>query len=266
MVSFPFCKINLGLRILSKRADGFHNIETCFYPVPWCDVLEIIPSQVFLFTQSGIPITDAENLCVRAYNKLKETYSLPAVKIHLHKIIPMGAGLGGGSADAAFTLKSLNTLFSLDLSVDKLIEIAAELGSDCSFFLHEKAMMGSGRGEVLRPINISLAGKFVVIVKPDIHVSTADAYKNVRPDASRASLQEILTEDLTSWKSTLVNDFEQSVFMQYPQIQRIKNTLYESGALYASMSGSGSSVYGLFKEPVNLKEKFEGMIYWSGEL
>ncbi len=266
MVSFPFCKINLGLKVLSKRSDGFHNIETCFYPVPWCDVLEIIPSQVFSFSHSGIPITDKENLCVRAYNKLKEVYELPEVKIHLHKIIPIGAGLGGGSADAAFTLKSLNTIFTLDLSVNKLKEIAAELGSDCSFFLHEKAMMGTSRGEVLNPMNISLAGKFMVIVKPDIHISTAEAYKDVTPDASGTSLEEILMNDIKYWKDTLVNDFEKCVFRQYPQIRTVKDTLYEAGALYASMSGSGSSVYGLFNEPVHLKEKFKRMIYWSGEL
>lgn len=254
---------------MSKRTDGFHNIETCFYPVPWCDVLEIILSNDFSFTNTGIPITNTEeeNLCVRAYQNLKEAYNLPAVKIHLHKIIPMGAGLGGGSADAAFTLKLLNTICSLDLSVDKLIEIAAQLGSDCPFFLYERAMIGTGRGEVLSAIDVSLAGKYIVIVKPDIHVSTKDAYRNVTPDASKPSIREILQkEDVKDWKNMLANDFEESVFRQYPEIKRIKEMLYEKGAFYASMSGSGSSVYGLFDGPVHLKERFEGMVYWSNDL
>lgn len=268
MVSFPFCKINLGLKVVSKRADGFHNIETCFYPVPWYDVLEIIPSNSFSFVSSGIPIPEATmgNLCVRAYNKLKDAYDIPPVKMHLHKIIPIGAGLGGGSADAAFTLKSLNTLFSLELPVDKLHEIAAELGSDCSFFLQDHPMMGSGRGEVLNPIDVSLSGKFIVIVKPDIHVSTADAYKGVTPDHSGVPLNNILLGDNNSWKELLHNDFEASVFSQYPQIEKLKKDFYNAGARYASMSGSGSSVYGLFDNPVALKEQFEGAIYWSGNL
>ena len=268
MVSFPFCKINLGLQVVSRRPDGFHNIETCFYPVPWCDVLEIIPSTDFSFTHTGfsIPNDGTENLCVKAYNKLRDAFDIPPGKIHLHKIIPMGAGLGGGSADAAFTLKSLNTIFSLQLSLEKLSEMAAQLGSDCSFFLHDKAMIGSGRGEVLRPINVSLTGKFMVIVKPDIHVSTADAYKGVAIDKSRAPLKEMLLEGVKNWKNTLVNDFERSVFAQYPQIEQLKVALYGAGAFYASMSGSGSSVYGLFDTPVAIEDQFKGMIYWSGSL
>jgi 4-diphosphocytidyl-2-C-methyl-D-erythritol kinase len=178
----------------------------------------------------------------------------------------MGAGLGGGSADAAFTLKSLNTIFSLQLSSDMLSEMAAQLGSDCSFFLHDKAMMGSGRGEVLSPINVSLSGKFMVIVKPGLHVSTADAYKGVAMDESRTSLREIVLGDVKKWKNTLVNDFERSVFAKYPQIEQLKVAFYDAGAFYASMSGSGSSVYGLFDIPVAIEDKFKGMIYWSGSL
>lgn len=254
--------------MVSKRSDGFHDIATCFYPIPWHDVLEIIPSESFSFTHSGIPIPAdvGGNLCVRAYNKLKEKYDLPPVKMHLHKIIPMGAGLGGGSADAAFTLKSLNTLFSLELSKNELSKIAAELGSDCTFFLHDEAMMGSGRGEELSPIKVSLKGKFIVLVKPAIHVATADAYKGVTPDGSRASFKDILLVDAKSWKNTLVNDFEKSVFTQYPEIEKLKIALYDAGAFYASMSGSGSSVYGLFDNPISLKDQFKGMIYWSGNL
>ncbi|MFZ1807559.1 MAG: 4-(cytidine 5'-diphospho)-2-C-methyl-D-erythritol kinase [Cyclobacteriaceae bacterium] len=268
MVSFPFCKINLGLQVVSRRSDGFHDIETCFYPIPWHDVLEIIPSESFSFTHSGIPIPadTMGNLCVCAYNKLCDAYDLPPVRMHLHKIIPMGAGLGGGSSDAAFTLKSLNTLFSLQLSMDKLSEFAAQLGSDCSFFLHDNAMMGSGRGEVLNPIDVSLNGKFIVIVKPDIHVSTADAYRLVTPDQSRISISKTLRDDQKTWKDMLHNDFEASVFSEHPTIEKLKKDLYNAGALYASMSGSGSSVYGLFDNPVVLKDQFKGMIYWSGSL
>ncbi|MBZ0245529.1 MAG: 4-(cytidine 5'-diphospho)-2-C-methyl-D-erythritol kinase [Cyclobacteriaceae bacterium] len=268
MVSFPFCKINLGLQVISMRSDGFHNIETCFYPVPWHDVLEIIYSEKFSFTRSGISIPDDDmgNLCVLAYNKLKDAYDIPPIKMHLHKIIPMGAGLGGGSADAAFTLKSLNTLFSLELPVHKLHEIAAELGSDCSFFLQDHPMMGSGRGEVLKPIDVSLSGMFIVIVKPDVHVSTQEAYKGVIPDQSRAPLNNILLGDIEAWKDMLHNDFEASIFNKYPQIEKVKKELYNAGARYASMSGSGSSVYGLFDKPVVLKDQFEGAIYWSGNL
>ncbi|HPI79669.1 MAG TPA: 4-(cytidine 5'-diphospho)-2-C-methyl-D-erythritol kinase [Cyclobacteriaceae bacterium] len=266
MVSFPFCKINLGLRVLSRREDGYHNIETCFYPVPWCDVLEAIPSKRFSFDHTGLPIAGTGNLCVRAYDMLKEGYGLPPVKMHLHKIIPMGAGLGGGSADAAFTLKSLNALFSLGLPHDKLVEIAAGLGSDCPFFLHEKAMLGTGRGEVLAPANVSLAGRFLVIVKPDAHIPTKDAYKEVTPDASGKGLAGILMGNEKEWKDALVNDFEKGVFSQYPEVRMIKNTLYGAGAFYASMSGSGSAVYGLFDGPVRLRGKFKGMSYWSGTL
>lgn len=268
MVSFPFCKINLGLQVVSKRPDGFHNIETCFYPVPWHDVLEIIPSGNFHFTHSGIPIPDDPegNLCVRAYTKLKELYDLPPVNMHLHKIIPMGAGLGGGSSDAAHALKTLNTLFSLGLPMQQLSEIASQLGSDCSFFLQNTPMLGSGRGEVLNPIDITLNGKFMVIIKPEIHVSTADAYKGVIPDVPKNSLGDILTGDIKQWKNLLVNDFEESVFSKYPQIKGLKEKLYEKGAWYASMSGSGSSVFGLFDRPVALRDQFKGMSYWSGNL
>lgn len=268
MVSFPFCKINLGLQVVAKREDGFHDIQTCFYPVPWHDVLEIIPSQKFSFTQSGIPIPDNEekNLCVRAYRKMQEEYDIPPVNIHLHKIIPMGAGLGGGSADAAFTLKTLDQVFALNAPLQKLSDIAAQLGSDCPFFLNNTPMLGAGRGGLLTPVALSLSGKFIVIVKPDIHVSTADAYKSVTPDASHKTISNILSKAVVEWESLLINDFERSVFQQYPQIAIIKEALYKEGAFYASMSGSGSAVFGLFDNVVKLQNRFEGMDYWSGNL
>lgn len=235
MIAFPPCKINLGLNILRKRADGFHDIETCFYPVPWTDILEVIPSGKFEFTTSGNPIPGGENLCVKAYDLLKP----PPAKIHLHKIIPAGAGLGGGSSDAAWTLRLLNDVFDLKYSKEKLRSLAAQLGSDCAFFIDDGPMIGTGRGEVLTPANISLKGMFIVIIKPDIHVSTAEAYAGIVPKESKLDIENI--QDLR-------NDFEPSIFKKYPLLASIKATLYEAGASYASMSGSGSSVFGLFPQ------------------
>lgn len=266
MVAFPPCKINLGLRIISKRPDGYHNLETCFYPVPWTDVLEIIRSDSFSFTQSGLPIPGQEedNLCIRAYRMFQREFQLAPVKIHLHKVLPTGAGLGGGSSDAAYALRLLNQLFELGLATEQLNDYAAQLGSDCSFFIQDNPMLGSGRGEILSPCAVALTGLFVVLVKPEIHVSTADAYANVTPVKPDQSLTKVLESPISSWKNILVNDFEKSVFEKYPIIRKIKNDLYEAGALYASMSGSGASVYGIFSTPVNLKGTFAGMTYWAG--
>jgi 4-diphosphocytidyl-2-C-methyl-D-erythritol kinase len=235
MIAFPPCKINLGLSILRKRDDGYHDIETCFYPIPWTDILEIIPSDRFEFTVSGNTIPGDDNLCVKAYRLL----SAPPAKIHLHKIIPAGAGLGGGSSDAAWTLRLLNDIFNLKLSKDELRKYAAKIGSDCAFFIDDVPMMGTGRGDILTPANISLKGKFIVIVKPGIHVSTAEAYAGVVPQESAI--------DLTDMKS-LKNDFEESIFKKFPVIASIKKSLYGMGAIYASMSGSGSAVYGIFND------------------
>lgn len=266
MVAFPPCKINLGLRIISKRPDGYHNLETCFYPVPWTDVLEIIRSDSFSFTQSGLPIPgqEADNLCVRAYRMLQEEFQLAPIKMHLHKVLPTGAGLGGGSSDAAYTLRLLNQLFELGLATEQLNDYAAQLGSDCSFFIQDKPMLGSGRGEILSPCPVTLAGLYLVLVKPEVHVSTAEAYEKVKPAKPDQFLTNVLDSPVTSWKNILLNDFEDSVFEKYPIIRKIKSDLYDAGALYASMSGSGASVYGLFKAPVKLKETFAGMTYWAG--
>ena len=239
MVAFPPCKINLGLNILRKRNDGYHDIETCFFPVPWTDILEVIPSKEFSFTVSGNPIPGGDNLCVKAYELLQT----PPAKIHLHKIIPMGAGLGGGSSDAAWTLRLLNDVFSLGLNKEQLKQYAAQIGSDCAFFIDDIPMIGTRRGEVLRPANIDLKGKYIVIVKPDIHVSTAEAYSSVVPMESDFNL-----DDLQSLK----NDFEPSVFKRYPEIASIKKSLYDLGAVYAQMSGSGSAVFGIFNTPPSL--------------
>ena len=266
MILFPPCKINLGLNILSKRNDGYHNLETCFYPIPLTDILEILPSKQLSFIPTGnaIPGDTADNLCLRAYSLLKKTYDIPPVDIHLHKVIPTGAGLGGGSSDAAYTLRLLNDLFKLHLTTDQLFEYAQQLGSDCSFFVQDDAMMGTGRGELLESIRFSLIGKFMVLVKPPVHVSTAEAYKRVVPKKDRQSIKSILENTpLQDWKEVLKNDFETSVFNSHPIIKKYKEKFYELGAAYASMSGSGSSVFGIFNQPIEYKDE---ALIWSGTL
>lgn len=268
MVSFPHCKINLGLHVVAKRTDGFHDIETCFYPVPRTDMLEVIRSSEFSAHYSGIAVPGRaeDNLCIRAYQLLKKDFDLSPVKIHLHKIIPMGAGLGGGSADAAFTLRALNLLFDLNLGAERLRNYAAQLGSDCAFFLEDKPKIGTGRGEILSRVLLDLAGWFLVLIKPDVHVSTAEAYAGIAPAKPEISTQDTLQLPVKQWKDKLVNDFEKTIFKKHPQIQSVKEKLYSRGATYASMSGSGASVFGLFEKPVDLKAEFPAMDYWSGEL
>ncbi len=266
MVSFPHCKINLGLRIINKRPDGFHNIETCFYPVPWTDILEIIPASSFSFANTGIVVGSKveDNLCVRTYRMLQKDFNLPPVAMHLHKIVPMGAGLGGGSSDATHTLSMLNHIFELGLPLDKLRYFAAQLGSDCAFFVGRQAMIGTGRGELLAEVNVSLSGKFLIIVKPDVQIPTAEAYQQVVPSNQDISIREIVEgQRLEDWRHTLVNDFESGIFKRYPVLKEIKDALYAKGALFASMSGSGSSVFGVFNGFVDLKKSFEGSMYWS---
>ncbi len=251
MVCFPPCKINLGLNVLRKRSDGYHDLETCFYPVRWTDILEIIPSDSFHFGGSGtvVPGNPADNLCVKAYHLLRDEFNLPPVRIHLHKIIPTGAGLGGGSSDAAWTLRLLNDIFSLGLSQEAIQHRASFLGSDCAFFAGDQPMIGTGRGELLSPIQVDLSGKYIVIIKPDVHVSTAEAYAGITPNDSSVSVKDILTTvPLPEWKHVLKNDFEASVFRKYPAIAAIKKQLYDQGAEYACMSGSGSAVFGIFAE------------------
>jgi len=261
MLFFPNCKINLGLKITGKRADGYHNIATVFFPVPFNDVIEIIDykdfSEGIKFTQSGIPIAGElkDNLCLKAWQLLKNDFpELPSVKLHLHKAIPMGAGLGGGSADGAATLLLLNQKYLLNLSESQLLSYALQLGSDCPFFILNKPCLGSGRGELLQPIPLSLKGYQLVVVNPGIHVNTGWAFSQLNLEANNLnessstvkSLSNIISSDIVNWKDELKNDFEQPVFEKFPAIQGIKNSLYQNGAVYASMSGSGSSVFGLF--------------------
>jgi 4-diphosphocytidyl-2-C-methyl-D-erythritol kinase len=269
MVAFPPCKINLGLNIIRKRDDGYHDIETCFYPVPLTDVLEVIPSTSMSFTTSGnlIPGDSNDNLCLRAYHLLQSDFDLSPVSIHLHKIIPTGAGLGGGSADAAYTLRLLRDVFKLDIGDNKLMQYAARIGSDCSFFVQDNPMIGFGRGDVLKPCQPDLQGKYLVVVNPGLHVSTAEAYAGVLPGAPAFSLQEILLRPLEDWKTVLQNDFEKSILGRFPLISRLKEEMYKAGAAYASMSGSGSSVFGIFHEEVTVENTLlESYVIWKGYL
>lgn len=268
MIAFPPCKINLGLHVVAKRADGYHDIETCFFPVLWTDVLEIIPASEFQFTSSGIDIPgkENENLCIKAFALLREAFKIPFVKIHLHKIIPMGAGLGGGSSDAAHTLRLLNIIFELKLSTEQLKNYAAQLGSDCSFFIQDEPMLGTGRGETLNPISVNLAGYYLVLVKPNVHVSTKDAYGGLTPKTPISKITEVLQQPVKSWRGLLINDFESSVFQKFPEIEKVKNRLYELGATYACMSGSGATVFGLFEKPGSFRNEFLNFEYWEGQL
>ena len=259
IVSYPNAKVNLGLRIIEKRPDGFHNLETLFVPTGLCDILEIVTSNIFSIKHYGLTysLPDAnpeEDLCVRAYRLLQRDYDLPPVEIHLYKKIPVGAGLGGGSADAAFTLKSLNSLFKLNLSDEALASYAARLGSDCPFFVYNKPMFGEGRGEILTPYQApwidDLFGekpRYKIETRTfPIHVSTAEAYRGVVPRIPEVGLEELLRGPITNWQGSVRNDFEPHIFAAHPAIRSIKESLLDSGALYASMSGSGSAVFGLF--------------------
>jgi 4-diphosphocytidyl-2-C-methyl-D-erythritol kinase len=251
MITFPFAKINLGLNIVSKRDDGYHNIETVFFPVHGLtDILEIVESDRFSFTQTGLHIDSAteDNLCVKAYHILKKDFKLPPVSICLHKIIPAGAGLGGGSSDASSTLLVLNRIFGLDVPRQRLMSYAAMLGSDCAFFIDGIPSFASGRGEQLEHSDANIYGMYILLVKPDVHVSTARAYSGVVPKKPLLSLRETVTRPLQEWKEILTNDFEKNIFWQYPAIAAIKEKMYRQGALYASMSGSGATVFGLFRD------------------
>ncbi|MFZ4521584.1 MAG: 4-(cytidine 5'-diphospho)-2-C-methyl-D-erythritol kinase [Bacteroidales bacterium] len=252
MIDFPNCKINLGLNVTSRRSDGFHDIETQFFPVPFHDAVEIIPAPdgVFQFRTSGIEIPGEpeENLIVRAFRLLQADYHLPEVRMHLHKVVPAGSGLGGGSSDAAYTLKIVNQVFTLGIDNSTLLDYARRLGSDCAFFIGNKPALAFGKGDQFEPFGPDLQGLYLVIVIPGVHVSTADAYSMVVPAVHTPSIREVIQLPVDVWKDLLVNDFEKPVFAKFPVIGHIKQELYDAGAVYASMSGSGSALYGLFAD------------------
>ncbi len=253
MILFPNAKINIGLYITEKRPDGYHNIETILYPIELTDILEIkdldAPHGEYTLETSGLPIdcSEEENLVVKGYRLLSEEFDLPAVKIHLHKIIPQGAGLGGGSSDGAFMLKGLNEKFSLGLSESALESYALRLGSDAPLFIRNRPSFASGRGEELSDIELNLDGYEIRVSKPDgVEISTREAYSGVTPSPAPFNLRDLATLDMKEWRDRVSNDFERSLFSKYPQIEELKSKFYEEGALFASMSGSGSAVFGIF--------------------
>ncbi|WP_321331404.1 4-(cytidine 5'-diphospho)-2-C-methyl-D-erythritol kinase [uncultured Bacteroides sp.] len=253
MIIFPNAKINLGLNITERRADKYHNLETVFYPIPIEDALEItLPAtsqKESCLHSSGISVTKEgkDNLVIKAYRLLAESFNLPPINIYLHKTIPSGAGLGGGSSDAAFMLKLLNSKFELNLSNKQLEEYASKLGADCAFFVHNQPAFAEGIGNIFSPIKLSLKNYKIIIVKPAVFVSTQEAFSMVTPHKPEISLKEIICSPPTQWKELMTNDFEHSIFTLHPEIKAIKDKLYDNGAIYSSMSGSGSSVYGLFE-------------------
>lgn len=260
MIVFPNCKINLGLAVLGKRPDGYHNLQTVFYPLPFYDVLEVIQhsnSEPEL-SLSGIEIEGRpeKNLCIKAYRVLKNDFPhLPSISICLHKAIPAGAGLGGGSADGAFMLMLLNDKFKLNITQKKLLQYALALGSDCPFFIINKPCFAQQRGEVMETIQLDLSGYVLVLINPCIHVNTGWAFMQLNP-SNNNNINTIIQQPVETWQQQLVNDFELPVFEKYPEIETIKNNLIERGAIYASMSGSGSSVYGIFNKTINIDDNF----------
>ncbi len=249
MILFPPSKINLGLNVLYKRTDGYHEIDTCMLPIPLKDVLEILPSDNFQFVQSGLLVDGKQdhNLCVKAFDLLRQKRNIPNVYMHLRKQIPMGAGLGGGSADAAYVLSGLNQLFQLELTLGELEQIASELGSDCPFFMKNVPQIGGGRGELLSHIELNLNGYYLKILNPGIHSDTTQAYKQICFSNREMSVREVLSLPIDLWKDKLHNDFEDPLFNQHPLLQEIKDSLYNEGAVYAAMSGSGSTMFGVYE-------------------
>ena len=265
MITFPHAKINIGLQVTERRPDGYHNLDTVFYPIPVRDALEVIVAEGADYDCrlhiSGIEIAgDPDtNLVVRAYRLLAADYTLPSVDIYLHKHIPTGAGLGGGSADASFMLRLLNGMFCLGITTERLEAYATQLGADCPFFITSQPIYATGIGNEFHPIDLSLKGKHIVIVKPEVFVSTKEAYSMVRPEKPEVTLDAKIVRPITEWRDTISNDFEKGIFALHPELNDIKEKLYALGARYAAMSGSGSALFGLFDEPVEGVERyFEG--------
>lgn len=255
MVIFPGAKINIGLNITAKRSDGYHDLESIFFPIPLSDILEINKSTQFSIDFSGLPIagTPEDNLILKAYRLIAERYKIGPVKIHLHKIVPMGAGLGGGSADGAATLVLLNSLFELNISTTDLEKMAQLLGSDCPFFIRNRTAYAKGTGNDLQLVDLNLEDYWIQLINPGIHVSTKLAFSQITPSESNFSMRETILSPMDKWKEKLINDFEAGIFAQHPAIETVKTALYANGAVYASMTGTGSSVYGLFnKKPQSL--------------
>lgn len=271
MITYPNAKINIGLNVVERRKDGYHNIETVFYPIELYDELSIEPSEIcsdYSFSSSGIEIqgNPEDNLIIKAFRLLRTEYQFPAIDISLLKQIPFGAGLGGGSSDAAFTLKAINELFELKISTKELENFASQLGADCPFFIQNKPVFATGIGNVFTPVDLSLQGYRLLLAKPDIHVSTPEAYADVTPKVPETKLSELIKRPVEEWKNLIFNDFEPSVFRKHPRIANIKKEMYNLGALYVSMSGSGSSVYGIFKEKPDFENSFTDCYTFYGKM
>ncbi|OON67388.1 4-(cytidine 5'-diphospho)-2-C-methyl-D-erythritol kinase [Hymenobacter sp. CRA2] len=272
MLVFPNAKLNLGLHITERRPDGFHTLETVMVPLPWCDALEVLPAAETSLALTGRPIPGdpATNLCRRAYELLQADFpQVPPVQLHLHKVVPIGAGLGGGSADAAFALRALNTVLGLGLTGEQLEAYARRLGSDCAFFIRNEPALATGRGDELQPLPLpQLRGAACKVIYPNLHISTAEAYAGVTPQAPRHELRTALAGPIETWRDTVVNDFEDSLAPKYPLLEQLKQQLYVAGAAYASLSGSGSAVFGLWPGqalPPALKLPAEFLV-WDGQL
>ena len=273
MLLLPNCKINIGLNIVSKRSDGYHNLETVFFPIPLRDNLEFKEIEnedvPYRLVSGGVPIEGKpeDNLIVKVYLDLKAEFNLPALELSLYKNIPMGAGLGGGSSDAAAMMKGLNEAYNLQLSAEDMEKRLAKFGADCPFFVRNKPAYATGIGDELTNCNVSLKDKFIVLVKPDVFVSTKEAYAHVTPKLPAIPLAEAIKLPIETWKEQIVNDFEQSVFPFHPELPAIKQTLYDMGAVYASMSGSGSTMYGIFNRPTpEANEVFDKCFVYTKKL
>lgn len=275
MITYPNAKINIGLSITERRPDGYHNIESVFYPINLQDAVEIKtiegeePQGGYKLKVSGTILdgTPDDNLVVKAYQLLRKDFNFPAQKIHLYKHIPVGAGLGGGSSDAAAIIKMLNEKFALGLTSEQMQNYAVQIGADCPFFINNTPVFATGIGNIFTPTELSLHGKTIILVKPNIFVSTRDAYALVKPSPAAIPLTEAIKQPISEWKQIITNDFEKSVFAKYPEIAAIKDKLYDMGALYASMSGSGSSVYGIFDSPIEYADEiFSGYFCRQREL
>lgn len=273
MLLLPNCKINIGLNIVSKRSDGYHNLETVFFPIPLRDNLEFKEIEnedvPYRLVSGGVPIEGKpeDNLIVKVYLDMKAEFNLPALELSLYKNIPMGAGLGGGSSDAAAMMKGLNEAYDLQLSTEDMEKRLAKFGADCPFFVRNKPAYATGIGDELTNCNVSLKDKFIVLVKPDVFVSTKEAYAHVTPKAPAIPLAEAIESPIETWKEQIVNDFEQSVFPFHPELPAIKQTLYDMGAVYASMSGSGSTMYGIFNRPTpEANEVFDKCFVYTKKL
>ncbi|MBC7694433.1 MAG: 4-(cytidine 5'-diphospho)-2-C-methyl-D-erythritol kinase [Burkholderiales bacterium] len=281
MICFPNAKINLGLHVTEKREDGFHNIETIFYPVGWNEALEVIERPMtlkrdssaenrslnFNLHLSGLPVSGniSDNLLYKAYQLMQQKKSLPSLEVYLHKVLPMGAGLGGGSADAAFFINLLNEQFDLKFQETERMDMARQLGSDCAFFIKNKPIYATQKGDVFADLDLDLSHLFIAIIYPNIHSNTKEAYSLVRPQQPSRSLLDFIKQPISSWKHELVNDFEKSIFSLYPIVEKTKQDLYNCGALYACMSGSGSAVFGLFEEEPILKQ-LGSFPHWCGKM